>query len=217
MEFKLGAKVYTSDNQPVGTVDHIVLEPETKAVTHLVVRKGLLFGRDKVIPVSAVQGEGPDGLILQQTSNNLDDFPDFEEKLYLAAEGEEWAEAHHAGGSTSSSGSYLVGGMPLSVTPGSAPQKVTTTRNIPEATVPLKIGSKVTTSDNHHVGNVERVITEPETGKATSVIMTQGLLVKTRKELPIEWVTQVVEDEVFLTVDGNFIDSLPEYLPEMQS
>jgi sporulation protein YlmC with PRC-barrel domain len=35
MQFKLGTKVFTSDNQLVGVVDHIVLEPETKDVTHL--------------------------------------------------------------------------------------------------------------------------------------------------------------------------------------
>ncbi len=217
MEFKLGAKVYTSDHRQVGTVDHIVLEPETKAVTHLVVRKGLLFGKDKVIPISAVQWEMSDGLILQHASNNLDGFPDFEESHYVPTEREAWLEARRAEGPTNPSASYLVGGVPLGGSPGGEPHGVTKTRNIPEETVPLKAGTKVTTRDNRHVGTVERVITDPETGKAAFVVMTQGVLVKTRKALPIEWVTHVMEDEVFLTVDGSFVDSLPEYLPELHS
>jgi len=217
MEFKLGAKVYTSDNHQVGNVDHIVLEPETKAVTHLVVRKGLLFGKDKVIPISAVQSEAPDGLILQQNSNNLDGFPDFEESHYLPTESEVWPESRRAEGPTNTTASYLFGGTPLGSVHGGEPHVVTKTRNIPQETVPLKAGTKVTTSDDRHVGTVECVVTDPETGKATFVVTIQGLLMKSHKALPIEWVTHVIEGEVFLSVDGNFVDSLPEYLPEMHS
>src|SRR5438105_3693209 len=156
MEFKLGAKVYTSDNHQVGTVDHIVLAPETKAVTHLVVRKGLLFGKDKVIPISAVQWEVSDGLMLQHDSHNLDGFPDFEERHYLPTESEAWPESRRAEGPTNASASYLVGGLPVGGggAPGGELPVVTKTRNIPEETVPLKAGTKVTTSDNRHVGTV---------------------------------------------------------------
>ncbi len=216
MQFKLGAKVYTSDNRQVGTVDHIVLEPEKKEVTHLVVRKGLLFGKDKVIPVSAVQSEASDGLVLQQDSSNLDGFPDFEESHYAPSEGDTWAEARHAEGPSNRGTSYLVGGAPISVSPMDAPRNVAKTRNIPDETVPLKSGSKVISSDGQNVGSVERVITDTSAGQATDLIILQGLLLKTKKQIPAEWITNVMEDEVHLKVDASFIQSLPEYQPELQ-
>jgi sporulation protein YlmC with PRC-barrel domain len=40
MQFKGGADVLTASNDTVGKVDRVVLDPRTKQVTHLVVRKG---------------------------------------------------------------------------------------------------------------------------------------------------------------------------------
>ena len=42
MQFKQGATVSTYDGKNVGHVDRVVLNPKTKEVTHIVVRKGLL-------------------------------------------------------------------------------------------------------------------------------------------------------------------------------
>lgn len=42
MEFKDGANVYTSDGKTAGSLQRVVIQPETKAVTHIVVHKGLL-------------------------------------------------------------------------------------------------------------------------------------------------------------------------------
>ena len=96
------------------------------------------------------------------------------------------------------------------------PRFVTTTlRNIPDDTVPLKAGTRIISSDDKHVGDVERVLTAPEEpNHATQVVMLQGLLTKTRRALPIEWVSHVLEGELHLTVDSHFLGSLPEFTEE---
>lgn len=216
MQFKLGAKVYTSDNQQVGVVDHIVMEPDKKEITHLVIRKGFLFTKDKVVPVSAVQSANADRVILQQIASNLDEFRDFEEKHYVPAGSEVWPEGGGSGGSKDSTQSLVgypgIGGAPFAA----EPHHVTKVRNIPEDTVALKEGAKVVTSDDHHVGNVERVVTSPESeGQATHLVISQGLLTKTRRLIPVEWIAHILEGEVYLEVDQPFLDSLPEYQAEM--
>ncbi|MFN8447928.1 MAG: PRC-barrel domain-containing protein [Anaerolineae bacterium] len=45
MQFKQGTHVYTSDNQDVGTIDRVVLDPQNDEVVGLVVRKGLAVHR----------------------------------------------------------------------------------------------------------------------------------------------------------------------------
>jgi sporulation protein YlmC with PRC-barrel domain len=232
MQFKLGAGVYTSDNRQVGTVDHIVIEPQEKEVTHLVVRKGFLFTKDKVVPVSAVQSADAVRVVLQHSTSGLDEFQDFEESHYVPSEGEEWPEERReerSGGA----GSTLIGYPSIgAASMGAAPQYLAKIRNIPDDTVALKEGAKVISSDDHHVGNVERVITGlsvegshregsqgegPIEGHATHLVISQGLLLKTRKLVPTDWIAHVMEGEIDLAVDARFLDSLPEYRPEMQT
>ena len=57
-------------------------------------------------------------------------------------------------------------------------------RNIPEGTIALKEGAKVVTSDDKHVGNVERVFVDASADKATHFLITQGVFFKARKVVP---------------------------------
>lgn len=94
--------------------------------------------------------------------------------------------------------------------PGPQPYVVTeTTRTIPEELIALKEGARVTSADEKHVGNVEQVYTDPDSGKVTHFIISQGLLTKTRKSVPIQWVNMIDEKEVYLTVGAKEVEDLP--------
>ena len=83
MQFKDGTSVYTFDGQDVGRVDRVVLNPKTKEVTHLVVRKGLLFAEDKIIPLHLIATATEDRVSLREGAGELDDLPPFEEIHYI--------------------------------------------------------------------------------------------------------------------------------------
>jgi hypothetical protein len=83
--------------------------------------------------------------------------------------------------------------------------------NIPDDTVPLEEGAKVVSSDDEHVGDIERIYADEEEQRATHVMIAQGLISKTRKLIPTMWVKQVLEDEVRLSISKNFVEDLPEY------
>ena len=208
MQFKLGTKVFTSDEHQVGAVDHVVIAPGTNDVTHIVIRKGLLFGKDKVIPIGEVQSAEANRILLKQSAHDPDQYPDFEEKIQVPSEADAMPR---------NSGSSLDFGAGSVADPG--PRYVTTTlRNIPDDTVPLKAGTRIISSDDRHVGDVERVLTGPESpNHATQVVMSQGLLTKTLRALPVEWVSHVLEGELHLTVDSHFLSSLPEFREEVES
>ncbi|MGH2523118.1 MAG: DUF2171 domain-containing protein, partial [Anaerolineales bacterium] len=83
--------------------------------------------------------------------------------------------------------------------------------NIPEETVALKEGAKVVSRDGKHVGNVERVFTDPEADRATHFLVSKGLLLKEHKMIPADWVSSVSEDEIHLAVGSRLLEGLREY------
>ena len=64
MEFQANAKVVNPRGDTVGHVDRVVLDPRTKQITHIVVRKGTLFTTDRVLPVAMVADADAERVVL---------------------------------------------------------------------------------------------------------------------------------------------------------
>ena len=216
MQFKENANVYTLDDNKVGEVERIVLNPQTKEITHLVVRKGFLFTEDKVVPIDMVSSTAEDRITLNKTGG-LDSLPDFEEEQYVRVSSVDPAYPHKRG-YVRPDYWYPAPGFawwgtqpyPLGARPGYV---VESWRNIPEGTVALKEGAEVITADDEHVGDVERIFVNPQEQRATHLLISQGWILKEKKIVPTTWIDQVREDKVYLSVSSDFIERLPEYTP----
>jgi uncharacterized protein YrrD len=214
MQFKEGANVFTSDGQEVGDVDRVVLDPVTKDITHLVVRKGFLFTEDKVVPVELVDSATEERVVLKGVED-LEALPNFEETYYVRVTGTDkevsrtpgyvrpyyWYPPAHI--NWWSATRYSVYPPP--------PYVLEVRRNIPEGTVPLKEGAHVIASDDGHVGDIERVFADPTEDRATHLLISKGLFLKERKVVPTSWIARVSEEEVHLAVGSNLLEDLPEY------
>jgi uncharacterized protein YrrD len=86
MQFKENASVVTAGGQKVGRIDRVVLDPKSKELTHLVVKKGFLFTEDKVVSLDDVDTATEDQVVLKQGRDDPDEFPDFEETHYVPVE-----------------------------------------------------------------------------------------------------------------------------------
>jgi uncharacterized protein YrrD len=86
-----------------------------------------------------------------------------------------------------------------------------TQRNIPEDTVPLKEGADVMSSDGKHIGDVERLLVDPNTNQVTHFVISQGLFFKDRKLVPAHWVRSVNEEQVQLVVASELLEQLPSH------
>jgi uncharacterized protein YrrD len=214
MQFREGAKVFSADGGRVGTVDGVVLEPDTKEVTDLLVRKGFLFQEDRVVPVSLVGPATEERVTLRQDADALDDLPVFEETRYVEADADAASGVRSEGwvrplywnpgiGAWWSAGGVVAYAKP--------PFVGETEKNIPEGTVALKVGAKVIGSDGEEVGDVEQVFTEPLEDRATHLLISEGLLLKKKKLVPTRWVSHVLESEVHLSVASTTVERLPEY------
>lgn len=84
MRFKQNVPVTTQEGTDIGHIDRVVLDPRTKAVTHVVVRKGVLLTEDKVIPIDLIESATEDRVTIR-TAGDLETLPPFEEKHFVQA------------------------------------------------------------------------------------------------------------------------------------
>src|SRR5260221_12149158 len=87
MQFQQGAEVLTADGKVLGRVERVVMDPSTKAVTDLVIRKGTLLTEDKVAPVDYVDSTTENTVVLRQKADEAGKLLPFEQAHYVPAVG----------------------------------------------------------------------------------------------------------------------------------
>lgn len=84
MEIQLGKHVISSDGKQIGTVDRLVLEADHRDLVELIVHKGVLLTRDRIIELGFIEHVDSDGTVrLNLTSDKVDDLPLFIREEYL--------------------------------------------------------------------------------------------------------------------------------------
>ena len=221
MKFKENAEVLTSTGDMVGRIDRVVIDPKSNEVTHLVVKKGILFTKDKVVSLDQVESANGDEVVLKAGPTDADDFPDYEETHYIPIDQDQTSVERNLDGASPLAWYYpLPGGAWWRRRMGSytgypdPPYTRRTDLNIPKGTVPLEEGAKVFSSDGEHVGDVEQVYVGEDQQRVTHLLISRGLISKVRRLIPTMWVEHVLTDRVRLSVSRDFVEGLPEYSPQ---
>lgn len=228
MQLREGTSVFTWDDKDVGHIARVVMNPVSKEVTHVVIRQGFLFTEDKVLPIDYIATASEDRVVLRQDVRDLENLPHFEETHYVPAYrgddtypeyGPESAEPvmwyppvgmapYHTAGFY---GAPAVAHWPYETDDAYTERKE---QNIPDDTVAIKDGADVISSDGKHVGDVERVLVDTSSDYASHIVISQGLFFKERKLVPTLWLSTIMDDEVHLSVDSDYIEKLPAYEDE---
>ena len=224
VELREGTSVETSDGRELGRISRFVLNPETNEVTHIVVQKGWLLPEDKVIPFDRVRSATDERVVLNENIRDFDELPPFEESHYIRAidrdlEGRDIDRAIDRPVFPTSAGYYWYPpqgylGYPTYGLGSFGWPATETVQNIPAGTVPLKEGTNVMSSDGEHIGDVERLIIDPGSNRATHLVISQGTFFKDRKLIPANWIRSVTEKEVQLYMSSQVLERLPAYEPE---
>jgi uncharacterized protein YrrD len=218
MQFKDGTPVYTAGGDEAGRISRVVFDPVTKEVTHIVVRQGLLFTEDKVIPVDMLESADSESAVMRSYTGDPDDLPNFEETYYVPAE--RVYEGTIADPVDTAGTLYMyppVGmfsysaGLARGVYPTERRYMESTRQNIPENTLALKEGAQVLNLDDEVVGHIESIIIDEETGFVTHVVISQGFLFTRSKLIPASWLQSLDEDSMLLVVDTDLVNGLPDY------
>jgi sporulation protein YlmC with PRC-barrel domain len=77
----------------------------------------------------------------------------------------------------------------------------------------LRKGARVETREGTHVGDIDEVLVDADTRRASHFVVARGMLFKSRKLIPAEWVTHVDEDVVRLAINDHALERLHDYEP----
>ena len=210
IQLQKNADVLNERGEEIGLLERVVLNPETRVVTDLIVRTGALLDRkEKVVSMDMVVEAGDHLVVVRDDKDMLDNLPLFEEKrlvLDIKNPGQPDSPSHQ----TPSLIYGYPGGAPLSPPKRDEKMVTWTVRNIPVGTVAMKEGARVIALGGKPVGIVESVLADPQADQITHLRISSGFLSKETKLIPIQWVKTVGEDEVLLKVQKDSIEAADE-------
>ena len=205
LEVTQDTNVYTARDEHVGSVDRIVIDPVTRRLSHVVVRKGRFFPEDKLIRMEDIATATPARINLRQNVA-LDDLLPFVEQHYVPVD-EVDRPARLIDGRAGFVSTWY---GPLGV---AAPMHADTLlavseRNIPDRLTALQPGVRVFASDHEVVGRLERVVTTDDGLPTHFVIEAEGLSSE-RRAVPIGWVEDISEEAVALAATARMVEAIP--------
>jgi sporulation protein YlmC with PRC-barrel domain len=212
MRLQSHARILSSDGEPVGHLERVVIDPRTDEVTHLVIEKGLLFTEERVVPVEEMSASVGERVELKLSAAELADAPRFVERDFLQLGGEKVEELElevapfyylHPPGDT-----VIAGSFPRFPEQPMVEKK---SRNIPQGSIALEAVEKVYDAMGELIGDVEQVLVDSEDESVNHLIISRGMLLKERKVIPLAWVREVQESRIGLGVSGQILDQMPGY------
>jgi sporulation protein YlmC with PRC-barrel domain len=211
MRVDLDAKVHSSDGEELGSVERAVFDPDSKQVRELVVSTGGLLGRDVLVPVGALDQQGPGGdrIVLKLTRAEVETLPPFVEATYMPPP-PGWIPPGDLG---LAYGSYLwpaAGAAPM-VAPTMAPVDP----NAPQSeTFTIGKGAVVMDANGDDVGVVDDVRFEASSGELEGFVLRLGGVLTTlfgggdTVTVTREDVERVAEGAVYLRIGREGIEAL---------
>lgn len=193
MDIELGASVIGTDGK-LGCVEAIVVHPHPSRVTHLVVRHGVLWSTQKLVPIEALVRASHAEVEVRLTHAQFDALSDFLKQDFIESPPDGTFPSRQLTPPGFLWPSSLVGWyMPADAAPSSS----VLAENLPSGEVSLKVGTEVFASDGR-VGHVEEVCFDPVSGRASSIVVRRGFFFHRDVALPVDWI-RTFGDRVVLT------------------
>jgi sporulation protein YlmC with PRC-barrel domain len=241
MKLSTNARIFTADGKDIGNLNRFVINPRTKAVSHIVFEHGLLEKTEYLLPMYLVDHIDDAGIHFKPLPvKEVAELPRFKDEDYLITDehalldrgyvSDDMIRSYYYYPTVSYGTSAMLRpsdmhifnppegattatqlGVPVS---GKAPVVKETDENIPNNTVALKEGAKVYSKEKKQLGNVEKVFVDSKSLAATHFLISKGLLFKEHKLIPVDWIEDLNEEDVYLTVDQAFMERVPDYKGE---
>ncbi len=208
-ELRIGADVYAKDGKKVGELYRVVLDPETMEVTDLIVRKGLLMKKDRVVPVSLVDHLDEAGNIhLKIDVEELSRCREYREiEFTLPVKGDLVPTPYAQGGALYWQTYYQ-----------SLPREdyVLMTRERVKEGVPqdhpvLRRGLPVFLKDGRKLGVLDHLVVERETGRIAYLAVRKGLLLRHSRLIPVEVIDTMDDDGIYLNATLDEVRAMQHY------
>jgi sporulation protein YlmC with PRC-barrel domain len=204
MEIPLNAQVQCSDGD-CGRAAYVLVNPVIDQITHLVVKEGSSSDTEYIVPVDYVTDTIADTIQLNCSKAELENMDPFIQTEFIEEEVPERALGYN--------GMYSVGSYYYQpyVTPGTKVKIPVETHQIPPGELAVQRGTRVEAADGY-VGKVDEFVINPDNGSITHLVMREGhLWGKKDVIIPISAIGETSENTVFLKLDKQQIESLPNF------
>lgn len=225
-----GLPVQTRDGRNAGTLDHLVVEPGSLRVTHLVIRRGGLWARQAhIVPVERVAAVTEYGVRLDLTAEELDQAP-----LYQPPASDEQITTSLQR-ALETDPRTREAGLRVEVKDGVVRFIGTATEAVMEAArsiarrmrgvigfadevnpppaPPLRIGAPVHALDGRY-GTLVKVVVDPHARRVTHMIVRKGWLLTEDRVIPIERVARVDKEGIYLNASSAELNQHARYQEE---
>ena len=195
----VGSKVICSDGKE-GKSTAVVVDPVTKAVTHVaVVEKSLLHGEERLVPIEKVEKASRDTIHLNCSMDEVLKMPAFTSTRYLELENGDAGYAYSTPYMSMHGDFYDV-----------QPQYTTVTDQIlPEGRVAIQRAMLVEAVDGP-VGEVGELLIDPETRQVSHFLLMKGhLWGKKEVAIAVSEIERGDEDTIYLKISKDAIEKLP--------
>jgi uncharacterized protein YrrD len=206
MRVELGAKVATADGKELGTIDKLILEPESGEVKAVVVQKGLLFTHDIEIPLDGIVGQENGAVLLRYTADQVDDLPRFLAGSYTTPPPGRVTEYEAAYGFPSATYLWPAFGRGAPAPTAYGDEAVGAVGDEVQAlhrkqgfgNAVIEVGSEVRSRDGEKVGTVRRVVFDPSDGQPSSIVVREGFLFTEDVEFPAGLISSADDGVIYL-------------------
>ena len=199
-DFNLKAHIHGSDGK-LGQLAGLVIDPEIRRVTDLIVKQGYLMPQQRVVPIETVQSAAQDDVHLYISSNDLDGYPEYRLVEYeepITGLGQKITEVP----------------APYGLYGASEPTVPTRKKIIREGIV---FDQKMIESDmpvknlEGKIGKAMRLVMNPERNEIVCLVVQQGIIFHELLVVPISLVENVAEDEILINGANETAENLMRY------
>lgn len=203
MNIPVNVDVYCSDGL-CGRSSHLIVNPTSKQVTHLVVKEKHLPHTEYMVPIGQIMDSTPDMIKLRCTMAGLatmDPFIQFDTIQNDAAGMGYPTESFGLAGL-----GYGYGAFPYD--PGERFTVVVKTEAVPAGEVSLTRGAHVHASDGQ-IGRLDGFLVDPITGQITHLVLREGHLWGQKDvAIPVVQIDRLAEEGVYLKLDKQTIGAM---------
>ncbi len=190
------ARVDCSDGI-AGFITYMIANPESRQITHLVVKNIRPPFRESLVPVEQVEATSPEWIQLKCSLNELDKMEPFEYESYVRSD---------ELGMIPQPYDLLALGT-TSATDAMYDQMIF--RNIPQGEMAVRRGARVEATDGY-VGRVDELLVSSHTLEVTHLVLIERHVFQRREiTIPVSQIDHVDEDTIFLKLDKQGVAELP--------
>jgi uncharacterized protein YrrD len=209
MAIELGTHVRTSDDQDLGSIDRLILDPESGTVRAAVVRKGLFLPRDVEVQIEDLHEDAEGNARLTLRSDEVDSLPAFHAANYTVPPPGYGPPLGYPVGMLYWPVGFGAAGVPDQQQPAWAINDPAVAEEVGAAlrqedleNAVVTEGSEVWSRDEQKVGHVHRLSFDPESGALSEVVVRSGFLFTTDTALPARLIDEVGNGLIRLRVDA---------------